>query len=212
MSLVKTSYDYACAIRRNNLLNYCLYAFLIQVCQNELQRKKNEADLLREKVGKLEKDIQMMKQDLAVAKEQRLQHTLHLEAHAQTEALEKRIQGPDSPALGQGDENRVHISTESLQREVERLKQQLREEKDAQERLASSFEQERQTWNKEKDRVIKYQKQLQINYLQMHKKNHELERILKEVTAELESRTELGMDIAYSSGLQTYDDVIATEI
>lgn len=168
--------------------------------------------MLREKVGKLEKDIQAMKQHLALAKEQSLQHTMHLEAHAQTEALEKLIQGPDSPTLGQGQENREHISTESLQREVERLKQQLREEKDAQERLANSFEQERQTWNKEKDRVIKYQKQLQINYLQMHKKNHDLERILKDLTAELESRTELGMDITYTSGLQTYDDVIATEI
>ncbi|XP_042277011.1 leucine zipper putative tumor suppressor 1 [Thunnus albacares] len=183
-----------------------------EVCQNELQRKKNEADLLREKVGKLEKDIQGMKQDLAMAKEQRLQHSLQLEAHAQTQALEGLIQGSDSPIQSQEEETKGHTSTESLQKEVERLKQQLREEKDAQERLANSFEQERQTWNKEKDRVIKYQKQLQINYLQMHKKNQDLERILKELTAELESRTELGMDINYSSGLQTYDDVIATEI
>lgn len=184
----------------------------LQVCQNELQRKKNEADLLREKVGKLEKDIQGMKQDLALAKERRLQHSLQLEAHAQTQALERLSQGSDSSAQGQEEDNSGHMATESLQREVERLKQQLREEKDAQERLASSFEQERRTWNKEKDRVIKYQKQLQINYLQMHKKNQDLERILKELTAELESRTELGIDINYSSGLQTYDDVIATEI
>ncbi|XP_070761041.1 leucine zipper putative tumor suppressor 1 [Enoplosus armatus] len=182
-----------------------------EVCQNELQRKKNEAALLREKVGKLETDIQGMKQDVAMAKEQRLQHSLQHETHVQTQALERLIQGSDSPVQGQG-ENSGHISTESLQREVERLKQQLREEKDAHERLANSFEQERQTWNKDKDRVIKYQKQLQINYLQVHKKNQDLERILKELTAELESRTELGMDINYSSGLQTYDDVIATEI
>ncbi|XP_071338704.1 leucine zipper putative tumor suppressor 1 [Trachinotus anak] len=184
----------------------------VEVCQNELQRKKNEADLLREKVGKLEQDIQGMKQDLALAKEQRLQHSLQLGAKAQTQASERLIQGLDSPIQGQGEEDREHVSTESLQREVERLQRQLREEKDAQEKLANSFEQERQTWNREKDRVIKYQKQLQINYLQMHKKNQDLERILKELTTELESRTELGMDITYSSGLQTYDDVIATEI
>uniref|UniRef100_A0A3B4ZAG8 Leucine zipper tumor suppressor 1 n=1 Tax=Stegastes partitus TaxID=144197 RepID=A0A3B4ZAG8_9TELE len=184
----------------------------VEVCQNELQRKKNEADFLREKVGKLEKDIQGMKQDVAAAKEQRLQHSLQHNASSPTQALERLTQGPDSPGQGQTEENREHIPTESLQRQVERLKQQLREEKNAQEKLASSFEQERQTWNKEKDRVIKYQKQLQINYLQMHKKNQDLERILKELTAELESRTELGMDMTYSSGLQTYDDVIATEI
>ncbi|XP_028270356.1 leucine zipper putative tumor suppressor 1 [Parambassis ranga] len=184
----------------------------VEVCQNELQRKKNEADFLRDKVGKLEKDIQEMKQDLATAKEQRLQHTLQLGVDSQTQALKRLIQGSDSSDQGQGEESRDHISTESLQTEVERLKQQLREEKEAQEKLASNFEQERQTWNKEKDRVIKYQKQLQINYLQMHKKNQDLERILKELTAELESRTELGIDLGYSSGLQTYDDVIATEI
>lgn len=168
--------------------------------------------MLREKVGKLEKDIQGMKQDLAVAKERRLQHSLQHEARAQTQALERLIQGPDSRAEDQVEENSGNMATGSLQREVERLKQQLREEKDAQERLASTFEQEKLTWNKEKDRVIKYQKQLQVNYLQVHKKNQDLERILKELTAEMESRTELGMDINYSSGLQTYDDVIATEI
>lgn len=186
------------------------FTFLIQVCQNELQRKKNEADLLREKVGILEADIHAMKQDLALAKEQRLQHIVQQEACAQTQALDGEIQGSDSTSHSQVEESSGHVSTESLQREVERLKQQLSEEKDAQEKQAKSFEQERLTWNKEKDRVIKYQKQLQINYLQMHKKNRDLERILKELTAELESRTELGFN--YSSGLQTYDDVIATEI
>ncbi|KAK5910345.1 hypothetical protein CesoFtcFv8_004188 [Champsocephalus esox] len=179
----------------------------VEVCENELQRKKNEADLLREKAGKLEQDIQGMKQDLARAKEQR-QNSLPPEA--QTQDSERLNPDSDSPTRGQGGENNRQTST--LQREVERMKQQLREEKDAQEKLAGSFEQERLTWNKEKDRVIKYQKQLQINYLQVHKKNQDLERILKELTAELESRTELGMDINYSSGLQTYDDVIATEI
>lgn len=205
----------ACCITQYNFLNCCLseyFSFLIQVCQNELQRKKNEADFLRDKVGKLEKAIQEMKQDLATAKEQTLQHTLQLGVDSQTQALKSLIQGSDSSDQGHGEKSRKHISTESLQTEVERLKQQLREEKEAQENLASNFEQERQTWNKEKDRVIKYQKQLQINYLQVHKKNQDLERILKELTAELESRTEQGIDLGYSSGLQTYDDVIATEI
>ncbi|XP_056149978.1 leucine zipper putative tumor suppressor 1 [Lampris incognitus] len=186
----------------------------VEVCQNELQRKKNEADLLREKVGKLETDIQGMKQDLAMAKEQRHQQSLKLEAQAlaQAQALEGLNQRTCTATQGLGEGDMGHASIEYFQREVERLKGQLKEEKEAQERLSSSFEKERQTWNKEKDRVIKYQKQLQINYLQMHKKNQDLERILKELTTELESRTELDVDITYSSGLQTYDDVIATEI
>lgn len=178
--------------------------------QNELQRKKNEADLLRAKVSKLEADIQEMKQDLTVAQEQGSQQTLKLQADSQ--ALDKPVQGLHSRTQGQEEENTGHVCTESLKTEVERLKQQLRVEKEARERLANSFEQERQTWNKEKGRVIKYQKQLQINYLQMHKKNQDLEQVLKDLNAELESRTELGMDVNYISALQTYDDVIATEI
>ncbi|KAM4745465.1 leucine zipper putative tumor suppressor 1 isoform 1-T4 [Anableps anableps] len=175
----------------------------VEVCQNELQRKKIEADFLRDNVGKLEQDIQQVKQDLVTAEEQKLQKSVE---------LERPIQELDSLDQVQESQNKKCIFTESLQREVEKLKQDLREEKNAQERLVNSFELERQTWNKEKDRVIKYQKQLQINYLQMHKKNQDLERILKELTAELESRKELGLDLRYSAGLQTYEDVIATEI
>lgn len=179
-----------------------------EVCQNELQRKKNEADLLREKVCKLEKEIEAMKWDLSVAKEQGIPH--QPEAPAQTEALEGLTHSSDSAAEVCRETDTM--TTQSLQKEVDTLRQQLRHEREAKERLADSFEQERQTWNKEKDKVIKYQKQLQINYLQMHKKNQDLERILKELTAELEARTELGTSIPYNSGLQTYDDVIATEI
>lgn len=182
----------------------------MQVCQNELHRKKNEANFLREKADKLEKDIQGKNQDFPPAKDKTLQQSMELETYSQTRSLESPTQESDSSE--QEVDTKRRVSAESLQRQMERLKQQLREEKSAQERLVSSFEQERQTWNKEKDRVIKYQKQLQINYLQMHKKNRDLQRVLKEQTAELESRTELGKNVRYASGLQTYEDVIATEI
>uniref|UniRef100_A0A147A9K8 Leucine zipper tumor suppressor 1 n=1 Tax=Fundulus heteroclitus TaxID=8078 RepID=A0A147A9K8_FUNHE len=175
----------------------------VELCQDELQCKKTEADFLRVNVGKLEQDIQKVKQDLVTAGEQKLQKSLE---------LERPNQELDSPDQVRASDGKEYIFTGSLQREVDRLKKELREEKNAQERLVSSFELERQTWNKEKDKVIKYQKQLQINYLQMHKRNQDLERILKELTAELESRTEPGLDLRYCAGLQTYEDVIATEI
>ncbi|XP_054630238.1 leucine zipper putative tumor suppressor 1-like isoform X2 [Dunckerocampus dactyliophorus] len=180
----------------------------VEVCQNELHRKKNEADLLRDKVGKLEKNIEGMKQDLTLAKDQELhQQTSQLEPNGHPQAMERV-----TPIQNQTDKPEGQVSIEFLQKEVERLRQQLSDQKRAQETLVTSFDQERHTWNKEKDKVIKYQKQLQINYLQMHKKNQDLERVLKELTAELDARAELGLDLHYSSGLQTYDDVIATEI
>ncbi|XP_061881431.1 leucine zipper putative tumor suppressor 1-like [Entelurus aequoreus] len=178
----------------------------VEVCQNELQRKKNEADLLRGKVGQLEKDIQGQKRDLTAAKDQeRHQQTSPQEACGQTVERAATIQNQTDRPGGK-------VSVDLLQKETEGLRQQLRQEKEAQEKLVANFEQERRMWNKEKDKVIKYQKQLQINYLQMHKKNQELERVLKELTAELDTRAELGLNLHYGSGLQTYDDVIATEI
>ncbi|XP_062310619.1 leucine zipper putative tumor suppressor 1 [Osmerus eperlanus] len=181
----------------------------VEVCQNELQRKKNEANLLRGKVGKLETDIQGMKHDLALAKEQRHQQALKQQAQALAQVQAAQQLG-QSGAPCQAEDKGGHMPTDSLQREVERLRGELREERETQERLADSFEQERQTWNREKDRVIKYQRQLQINYLQMYKKNQDLERILQELTAELDSRPDLDLDI-HSSGLH-YEDMIATEI
>ncbi|XP_061753668.1 leucine zipper putative tumor suppressor 1 isoform X2 [Nerophis ophidion] len=178
----------------------------VEVCQNEFQRKKNEADLLREKVVQLEKDIQGQKGDLTAAKDQdRHRQTSPPEACGQTVERAATIQNQTDRPGGK-------VSVDLLQKETEGLRRRLREEKEAQEKLVANFEQERRTWNKEKDKVIKYQKQLQINYLQMHKKNQELEKVLKELTAELDTRAELGLDLHYRSGLQTYDDVIATEI
>ncbi|KAM9547186.1 leucine zipper putative tumor suppressor 1-like isoform 1-T3 [Salvelinus alpinus] len=176
----------------------------VEVCHNELQRKKNEADLLRAKVDILETDINEMKKDLALAKEQRQQQKAKLEAQAQERSDQAQERSDQSGGT------RGSMSTDSLQREVKKLKVELREERETQERLSNSFEHERQTWNREKDRVIKYQKQLQLNYLQMHKKNQDLKRILQELTAELESRPEFDVDI-HSSGLH-YEDIIATEM
>ncbi|KAF6729357.1 Leucine zipper putative tumor suppressor 1 [Oryzias melastigma] len=183
----------------------------LEVCQNELQRKKNEADCLREKVTQLEKDMEGIKEELAVEpRSHHLQNRTEFLAHSKTQTSERATQVSDTSIQKQEVEPKDLLPTESLQKEVDRLRQQLKEEKAVQKRQASSFENERQTWNKEKEKVIRYQKQLQINYLHMHKKNQNLERMLKELTAELESRSELG--ICYGSGLQTYDDVIATEI
>uniref|UniRef100_A0A673GCI7 Leucine zipper putative tumor suppressor 1-like n=1 Tax=Sinocyclocheilus rhinocerous TaxID=307959 RepID=A0A673GCI7_9TELE len=155
----------------------------VEVSKNEFQRKKNEADLLREKVNLLEMDIKNMKQDLAMAKEEQHKTLNH---------------------------NGGTANLDALQKEVERLRGELKEEKQKKNKMMNSFQQERQTWNKEKDKVIRYQKQLQYNYLQMYRKNKGLEKILRELTAEMDSRTEMDMD-SHSSDLN-FEKIVATEI
>lgn len=46
-----------------------------------------------------------------------------------------------------------------------------------------AFEDERQTWQTEKDKVIRYQKELQASYLEMYHRNEALERELHQLRA-----------------------------
>nr|XP_057918816.1 NEDD4-binding protein 3-A [Doryrhamphus excisus]XP_057918817.1 NEDD4-binding protein 3-A [Doryrhamphus excisus] len=58
----------------------------------------------------------------------------------------------------------------------ERLRAELLLERRQSEAQAMAFEEERQTWQTEKDKVIRYQKELQASYLEMYHRNAELER------------------------------------
>lgn len=182
----------------------------LKVCENELQRKKNEAELLREKAGKLETDVKMLKEDLLVAKEEHLElQSLKVELQEQQHLL----QLCQSKMADQETSRKL----DGLQKEVERLRTQLEDEKQKKEKVLSSFHQEKQTWNKEKDKVIHYQKQLQFNYLQMHRKNQELENKLKERNSKVHNRAEKSQDRTQEDAdIQKaelrYDEMVATAI
>ncbi|KAJ8394457.1 hypothetical protein AAFF_G00046680 [Aldrovandia affinis] len=63
----------------------------------------------------------------------------------------------------------------------ERLRAELLLERRQSEAQATAFEAERRTWQAEKDKVIRYQRELQASYLDMHHKNQALERELEEL-------------------------------
>ncbi|KAK6178199.1 hypothetical protein SNE40_013009 [Patella caerulea] len=52
----------------------------------------------------------------------------------------------------------------------------------------NTFDREREQWLIEKNKVIRYQKQLQLNYVQMFRKNRMLEAEVEQLTLELENR------------------------
>ncbi|TRY65588.1 hypothetical protein DNTS_015197 [Danionella cerebrum] len=186
----------------------------VEVSKNEFQRKKNEADLLREKVNKLEADIKGLKQDIDIAKEEHLQITAMKakieEQQLQLQQTHVKAEISKSQDVEDATKTQSHTDMNALQWEVERLRTEVKEEKQKKHKMMSTFQQERQTWVKEKDKVIRYQKQLQYNYLQMYRKNIDLEKILKELTAEMDTRTEVDIDI-HSSDLN-FDKIVATEI
>ncbi len=72
--------------------------------------------------------------------------------------------------------------------EIDELKVELSRLKMEMERTCEQFEHERVQWLEEKNKVIRYQKHLQLNYVQMYRKNKMLETEVEQLMVELENR------------------------
>lgn len=95
------------------------------------------------------------------------------------DSLQRTLQDgeEDGEGEGEGQEGRGQQqgSTE------ERLRAELLLERRQNEAQTSLFESERRTWQNEKEKVIRYQKELQTGYLEMYHKNQALEKELQEL-------------------------------
>ncbi|KAG7298803.1 hypothetical protein JYU34_017238 [Plutella xylostella] len=78
---------------------------------------------------------------------------------------------------------------------VERLKCEL-EAKDTQ------FNSERRKWSEEKDKVLRYQKQLQLNYVQMFRKSRTLEAEVDSLRLELELCNKNGKNVKHGKAIE----------
>ncbi|XP_066499937.1 leucine zipper putative tumor suppressor 3 isoform X2 [Hoplias malabaricus] len=72
-----------------------------------------------------------------------------------------------------------------LRQQLERLQNELRLERQQRERQALTFAQERHTWQDEKERVLKYQAQLQLSYVETLQRNQALEERVGQLGAKL---------------------------
>ncbi|XP_048465044.1 leucine zipper putative tumor suppressor 2a [Rhincodon typus] len=167
----------------------------LEVCENELQRKKNEAELLREKVGKLEEETTGLREALG--------HTRHMSQEQEDAAL--MYESDEAKVQRQNADNQ-----QALRQQVEKLRAELMYERKRCETQLENFEVERRTWQGEKEKVIRYQKQLQHNYIQMYRRNRELEREMRQLTLELESREIGGLEMR-NKDIQ-FEEITATEI
>ncbi|KAM3591727.1 uncharacterized protein V6R79_006481 [Siganus canaliculatus] len=172
----------------------------LEVCENELQRRKSEAELLREKVGRLEGELAHLRDALANQGPGNRQCQVfqeaeeHLLAYESDEAKAQRQSGAEA--------------MQNMKTQMDRMKAELSFERQRGEQQVGGFEEERKIWQEEKDKVIRYQKQLQQNYVQMYRRNRELEQLLQELSQELESREE-----DEGSGNEiNFDEIAATEI
>ncbi|NXN59473.1 N4B3A protein, partial [Rynchops niger] len=137
-----------------------LKALELEVCANELQRRKSEADLFRAKAGRLEQEVAGLR-----------------------EAARGRCPPPGNGFPPPGEEcpqaDEEPRGGAGLRRQLERLRAEVALERRRGQEQQDAFEQERGTWQGEKERVIRYQKQLQYSYIQMYRRNRRLEQRLQ---------------------------------
>jgi chromosome segregation ATPase len=96
---------------------------------------------------------------------------------------------PHSSPLNLSSKSNSSLSNESNKdKAILQLQKELEELREGLVGRSEVFEKEKEQWLDEKNKVIRYQKQLQLNYVQMYNKNKMLEAEVEQLTLELESR------------------------
>ncbi|XP_052040991.1 leucine zipper putative tumor suppressor 2 isoform X2 [Apodemus sylvaticus] len=164
----------------------------LEACSQELQRYRQEADRLREKAGHLDAEASGLREPSVP--------TAAADPFLLAESDEAKVQRAAAGAGG------------SLRAQVERLRQELQREQRRGDEQRDSFEGERLAWQAEKEQVIRYQKQLQHNYIQMYRRNRQLEQELQQLSLELEARELADLGLAEPAPCICLEEITATEI
>ncbi|KAM6182752.1 leucine zipper putative tumor suppressor 2 isoform 2-T3 [Erethizon dorsatum] len=164
----------------------------LETCSQELQRHRQEAERLREKAGQLDMEAAGLREPSVP------------------------LPAADPFLLAESDEAKVQRAVAgaggSLRAQVERLRTELQRERRRGEEQRDSFEGERLAWQVEKEQVIRYQKQLQHNYIQMYRRNRQLEQELQQLSLELEARELAELGLAEPAPCICLEEITATEI
>ncbi|XP_045573887.1 NEDD4-binding protein 3-A isoform X2 [Salmo salar] len=147
-----------------------------QVCQ-----KSGEISLLKQQLRDSQAEVTSKLSELFQLKTQLKETRGELQRRdGQIDTLQTALQGAQLRQLEKGgaEESGTLESGGSGGVSEERLRAELLLERRQSEAQATVFEQERQTWQTEKEKVICYQRELQANYLDMYHHNQILEREL----------------------------------
>ncbi|MEJ1276330.1 leucine zipper putative tumor suppressor 2 [Cricetulus griseus] len=164
----------------------------LEACSQELQRYRQEAERLREKAGHLDAEAAGLREPPVPP--------ATTDPFLLAESDEVKVQRAAAGAGG------------SLRAQVERLRQELQREQRRGDEQRDSFEGERLAWQAEKEQVIRYQKQLQHNYIQMYRRNRQLEQELQQLSLELEARELADLGLAEPAPCICLEEITATEI
>lgn len=160
----------------------------LEETQWEVCQKSGEISLLKQQLRDSQAEVtQKLSEIFHLKTELREARTVLTNRESQIETL--KMAAHDTPRrrcfsqTGREDSNRLDCSGGCGGPTEERLRAELLLERRQSEAQASAFEEERRTWQAEKDKVIRYQKELQASYLDMYQRNEELERELQQLRA-----------------------------
>ncbi|XP_057705322.1 NEDD4-binding protein 3-A [Corythoichthys intestinalis] len=211
----------------------------LEETQWEVCQKSGEISLLKQQFRDSQAEVTLKLSEIFQLKTQLRETRLELRNRdGQVEAMKLILQNskghrrPSQSASdhGKGDEGVTTGATGGcVGPNEERLRAELLLERRQSEAQVAAFEEERRTWQTEKDKVIRYQKELQASYLEMYHRNAELERELHQLRAgrepggesrdgtlereghELKNKVEKEED-SQSSGLPWIDRIESSEI
>ncbi|XP_034037372.1 NEDD4-binding protein 3-A isoform X2 [Thalassophryne amazonica] len=169
----------------------------LEETQWEVCQKSGEISLLKQQLRDSQAEVTQKLSEIFHLKTQLRETRMELcNKDSQIDALKLVLQGRRHQSClfqttqeeGKGAEENTSpgITGGSRGTTEERLRAELLLERRQNEAQAMAFEEERQTWQMEKDKVIRYQKELQANYIEMYHRNEALERELHQLRSEIE--------------------------
>ena len=148
---------------------------------------------LKMQLEKNKTELEQTKEEILLLKQNKVQ--MNKELSRLKVVLEEQQDDLDSELrLGVVEEYKQSIierdqTIESLRAEVKAKQEELTRLEEDHKALRTNYKTETDNWLSEKEKVIKYQKQLQLNYVSMYNKNKQLEAEVEQLTASLQKAT-----------------------
>uniref|UniRef100_A0A8C1N497 NEDD4 binding protein 3 n=1 Tax=Cyprinus carpio TaxID=7962 RepID=A0A8C1N497_CYPCA len=153
----------------------------LEETQWEVCQKSGEISLLKQQFRNSQAEVTQKLSEIFLLKTQLHEARNQIRSKdSQIDMLQMALQGArrKCPLPAFEDHRADTGETDGASVTEERLRAELLLERRQNEAQASAFEKERSTWQNEKEKVIRYQKELQASYLVMYHKNEALEREL----------------------------------
>ncbi|XP_053321609.1 NEDD4-binding protein 3 [Spea bombifrons] len=159
----------------------------------EISQKAGEISLLKQQLRDSQAEISQklgevltlktqLRESKAVAKEKEKENaelTMRLRA-LETQEESSKVTG--SSLCSENEDSKSRNPKETSEAiDIERLRAELMLERRQNEAQILDFETERQVWKEEKNKVLRYQKEIQASYLEMYHRNQTLEREIQEL-------------------------------